>query len=159
MTKEELYKLIDTYEMYGVPAGLLIDYKYNGPYDNTIQSKIADLDNWHPDVAANKGDEIAKLIRYKGDKFLNTYPNLVKDNISAFFDEGDTSVQDAVDDYIADKKHWSYTTLQDLLDSEVSPEDFAAGKQDLADMIIQENKAMRNKKIPEEIIDALNRRF
>ena len=147
MTKEELYKLIDAYEKYGVA------------YDSTIRSKIADLDNWHPDVAANKGDEIAKLIRYKGDKFLNTYPNLVKDNISAFFDEGDTSVQDAVDDYIADRNHWSYTTLQDILDSNISPEDFAAGKQDLADMIIQENKTLRNKRIPKEIVDAIRDRW
>lgn len=137
MTKKDLYDLIEKYKSYGVDPNSILGYKYDGPYDNSIRALINDLDNWNPVVAANKAKQIEKLIRLHGDKALNTFPGLVKDNHAIFFPDGKIP-EDALEDYVADKHDPSeWVTLDDIIEAGVTPEDFPEAKAEFAKEILK----------------------
>ena len=165
MTEQDLYKLIDEYRKYGVNPESILGYEvYNDNYLRPIGARIEDLKHWNPVVAGNKAKEIAKLIRMYGDRALNTYPGLVKNNLDVFFPDG--APEDALDDYEVDKYDTlNYVTLENLQDPDMgySPEEFAAYREALANDIVNEqrklnefNKSPEGKKLSKDIIDMLN---
>lgn len=151
--KNGLYTLLETYGKYGVNAKDILD-NYLTMDSGPTRSRIEDLDNWNPIVAKNKAAEIERTIRRIGDKELNTYPGLIKNNLDVFFPGG--VPEDALDDYEEDKNGVWYTPLDVVLESELSPEDFAEGKKELAELILndkREENAHNKDKIKKDQLD------
>lgn len=158
--KKSLYDLLESYNKYGVDSKEILDNyltmdrdPVNGPASRQpTRSRIEDLDNWNPIIAKNKAAEIERLIRKIGDKRLNTYPGLVKNNLDVFFPDG--VPEDALDDYEEDEHSVWYTPLDLVLESEVSPKDFAEGKKDIAEFILKDkreaNELRKSQKVKKE---------
>lgn len=165
MTEKDLYDLIDVYKRYGVNPNVILEQGTTWGDDfRPIRECIADLKNWNPTVASNLAKRLERVIRLDGDRALNTYPDLIKNNLDVFFPDG--VPEDALDDYEVDKHNiYDYVTIDELQDpdSGYSPEEFTAYREALAKEILDEhrksnefNKSPEGKKLSSEIIEMLN---
>ena len=118
--------------------------------------------------------DIRQLMRV-GNKRLNTYPGLVKDNLKVFFPDEKSIPEDALDDYEEDKYGMYYTTLSDLLEDAVEKDDWHSLNDMYSKMILDDRakahkEAMSKKEVdkmlddmswsvPANIMDAVNRKY
>lgn len=137
-----------------------------GPVNNLIY----DVEKFEPQLRklyADYGISLADIpegasrnkLQIEGDKRLNTYKNLVKENPDVFF-HGESSIpEDALDDYEEEAYGNYYTTLEDLLDSDIPPEDAKELFADYAKCILEDkrkiNEASLNKEQMMNILDGL----
>ena len=120
-------------------------------------------------------DSSAKQLMNIGNRRLNTYPNLVKENLKVFFPNEKKIPEDALDDYEEDPNGIYYITLNDLLEEGSEKDDLSSLKDDYRKMILNDqikaNKAVMPKEevikmlddmswsVPSNIMDAVNRKY
>lgn len=120
-------------------------------------------------------DASAKHLLRIGNKRINTYPGLVKDNLKVFFPNEKSIPEDVLDDYEEDPNGIYYMTLNDLLEDGLSSDDLRDFKEQYSKMILNDqikaNKAAMPKKeaikmlddmswsVPTDIMDAVSRKY
>lgn len=101
-----------------------------------IQSAIDDFARYG--VSIINAPSTASVIS-RGNRLLNTYPGLVKNNRDVFFPDGKIP-EDALDDYEEDTHSDNYWTLKDLKEMGIPPEEWKEWKQEIAEGILAEQR-------------------
>ena len=107
------------------------------------QDLLDDYSRYGVFVPVNGSELSPVTIINRGDRLLNTYPGLVKNNHDVFFPDGKVP-SDALDDYEEDVHSDNFWSLKDLKEMEVSPEDWKQWKQDLANQILEDRRNTNN---------------
>lgn len=122
----EIQKLIDRMKSFGIFP------------DEEHVKQLAELsglkDNQKNEVTANELGGLKRRVKAYANRKLNTYPNLVKDNLAAFFPGG--TPEDALDDYEETKHDPYYIDIDDLDD--FTMEDLDAVKKENAESILKD---------------------
>ena len=141
-------------ESYGPLRNLLFDSLKLAPQLRAMYAKYGvPLE----DVPENANRNILQL---HGDKRLNTYNNLVKDNPDVFFPNEKEVPEDALDDYIAEPSSPFYFSLGDLLDSDMTLDDLKELKDTNRKAILNDMRRTRNevmsKKEVQKMLDGIS---
>lgn len=99
------------------------------------------------------------ILRLYGDRRLNTYKNLIKDNASLFFPNEEVP-EDALDDYEVESSSPYYISLEDLIDSDLDVNGVKELKDAYKEAILKDKRAELNssmsKKEAQEILDGIS---